>query len=60
MSWLLIAAKQYLPEEIRRHPVPPLPPRPKKTRKQTKQAMRERDEQRRSRDIRYQQGEEQK
>ena len=57
MAWLIRAAMEYVPEEVRKHPIPPRPPRPRKTQKQTRQALRERAEQAKKRDIRYQQGE---
>ena len=57
MAWLLKAAAKYLPEDLRRElPPPGLPPRPRRTRKQQNQALREREERRKARDIRYQQG----
>jgi len=54
MAWLLTASKKHLPEDVRRM-LPPvnLPPRPKRSRKQTKEALREREERRKSRDVRY-------
>ncbi len=57
MAWLLTAAKKHLPEDLRRT-LPPvnLPPRPRKSRKQTREALREREERRKSRDVRYQEG----
>ena len=59
MAWLLTAAKKHLPDDLRRM-LPPvnLPPRPKRSRKQTKEALREREEKRHARDIRYQEGKE--
>jgi hypothetical protein len=59
IAWLLTAAKKHLPEDLRRTPPPThLPPRPRRTRKQTKQALKEREEQRHARDVRYQAGNE--
>ena len=55
MAWLLVASRQYLPEELRRQEPPFIPPKPRKTKKQTNQALRERAEQRKRQDIRYQQ-----
>lgn len=55
IAWILKAAAKYLPEDLRRElPPPGLPPRPKKTRKQQRQALKERDDQRKARDVRYQ------
>jgi hypothetical protein len=54
-TWLITAALRYVPEEIQRHPVPPQPPRPRKTQKQQRAAQRQRQEEARKRDIRYQQ-----
>jgi hypothetical protein len=56
IAWLITAAQTYVPENVRKHPVPPQPPRPRKTQRQTRQALKERDDKRKSRDIRYQQG----
>ncbi len=55
IAWLLTAAKKHLSENLRCTPPPThLPPRPRRTRKQTKQALKEREEQRHARDVRYQ------
>lgn len=55
MAWILKAAAKYLPEDLRRElPPPGLPPRPKRTRKQQNQALKDRAEQRKARDVRYQ------
>jgi hypothetical protein len=58
MSWLITAAQAYVPEEVRKRPIPPQPPRPRKTQRQTRQALKEREEKRKSRDVRYLQGKE--
>ena len=54
MAWLVRAAMQYVPEDVRRKAVPPRPPRPKKTQKQTRAAMKERADTAKARDIRFQ------
>ncbi len=31
LAWLISAAALYVPEEVKRHPIPPRPPRPRRT-----------------------------
>lgn len=54
MAWLIKAAATYVPDEVRKHPIPPRPPKPRKTQSQTKKALAERAQKAKERDIRYQ------
>ena len=55
LTWLITAALKYVPDELQRMPVPPQPPRPRKTNKQQRAAQKQRQDDARKRDIRYQQ-----
>jgi hypothetical protein len=40
LAWLISAAALYVPEEVKRHPIPPRPPRPSKRQPKTDRAKR--------------------
>jgi hypothetical protein len=40
LAWLIAAAALYVPEEVKRHPIPPRPPRPTKRQPKTDRAKR--------------------
>jgi hypothetical protein len=45
LAWLISAAALYVPEEVKRHPIPPRPPRPTKRQPKTDRARRAKQQQ---------------